>query len=94
MIRRLVSNPAALVLLALVVLGALGVLWGIGVSAVDQGFSYEGQPSSEQLWQMRVIRIANFVPGPATFVSIASLLGLLAIASASRPRNVPPELRS
>jgi hypothetical protein len=90
MIRRLATNPAALVLVAVVILCVFGTVWGIELNVSSQGgMSWTGEPSEEQLWQLRLIRISGSLPPITTFVGVAALLGILVIASASRPRNAP-----
>lgn len=90
MIRRLGTNPALLVLVAVVILCLIGTAWGIEMNVSSQGgMSWTGEPSEEQLWQLRLIRISGELPPITTFVGVAALLGILVIASASRARNVP-----
>ena len=88
MIRRLATNPAMLVLVAVVILCVFGTVWGIGMNVSSQGgMSWNGEPSEEQLWQLRLMRISGSLPPIATFVGVAALLGILAIASASGRRS-------
>ena len=89
MIGRLATNPAVIVLVVLIALSVVGAVWGIQTSVSDQGITTQGEPTDEQLWQMRLTRIANFLPSIATFVGVAALLGILVIASASRRPTVP-----
>lgn len=89
MIRRLATNPAVLVLVVLAVLSVAVAVWGVHTSATDQGFTTEGGPTEEQLWQFRLMHIASRVPSIVTSVGVAALLGILVIASASRPRIIP-----
>lgn len=92
MIRRLATNPAAVALVVLLVLCLVGTVWGVQLNAADQGISYTGEPTEQQVWQMRILRLAGFVPTIATFVGVAALLGVLVIASASRSRTAPSRL--
>ncbi len=55
--------------------------WGIGVTVQDVGFSWSGAPTEAQLWELRIVRIANQVPGPAAFVAVAAVIGILVIGS-------------
>ena len=90
MMRRLGANPALLALVAVVLLCVVGTVWGLQVTLGGQeGMSWTGEPSEEQLLELRLIRIGGSLPPITTFVGIAALLGILAIASASRPRSLP-----
>lgn len=89
MIGRLATNPAVIVLVILAVLSLVGAVWGIQTSVSDQGITTQGEPTDEQLWQLRLMRIAALLPSIATFVGVAALLGILVIASASRRPTAP-----
>ncbi|MFB6612427.1 hypothetical protein ACFCVO_19055 [Agromyces sp. NPDC056379] len=92
MIRRLATNPAAVALVALLVLCIVGTVWGVQLNVADQGITTMGEPTEQQEWQARILRLASFVPTVATFVGVAALLGVLVIASASRSRTAPSRL--
>lgn len=83
MIRRLIRNPAVVALAVLALLGVLAANWGIGVTVEDQGFSWTGAPTEAQLWEVRLTRIANVVPGPAAVLAVVAALGILVIGSAT-----------
>ncbi|KRC61831.1 hypothetical protein ASE14_13595 [Agromyces sp. Root81] len=91
MIRRLATNPAVLVLVAVVLLCVVGTVWGLQTNLSNQGgMSWTGEPSEEVLWQMRMMQISGTLTPITTFVGVAALLGLLVIASASRHRSDRP----
>ncbi|WP_056006258.1 hypothetical protein [Agromyces sp. Root1464] len=82
-----------ILLVVVAVLSAVVAVWGVQMLATDQGIMTEGEPTEEQLWQLRMIRVANFVPPIGTFVGVAAVLGILVIASASRSRTAHPDPR-
>jgi hypothetical protein len=84
MIRRLVTNPAVVVLVVLAVLAALAVDWGIDTTLATQSMSWTGEPSEEQLLALRISQIANILPAPGVLVGVLSVLGILAIAAVTR----------
>lgn len=87
---RLLGNPFVVVLAAIAVLAVLASAWAVGVVADDQGMSWSVAPSEEQLWQLRINRLANFIPAPAAMVVVFAVLGVIVIgAVTSRVR--PPE---
>ena len=87
--RRLVGNPAMIVLVAVVLLSVVGTAWGLQMNMSSQGgMGWTGEPSEEQLWQLRLMRISGSLPPIATFVGVAAVLGILVIAFASR-RGTP-----
>ena len=90
MIRRLAANPAAVVLAVLTLLCLIGTVWGVQKSSAGEGITTEGEPTAAQMWQMHVMRIAALLPPIVAFVGVAALLGVLAIASASRRGETPP----
>ena len=89
MIGRLATNPAVIVLVVMVVLSVVGAVWGIQTSVSDQGITTQGEPTEEQLWQLRLMRVSGSLPPIATFVGVAAVLGILVIASASRRLAAP-----
>ncbi|RXZ49102.1 hypothetical protein ESP57_09145 [Agromyces fucosus] len=94
MMRRLLANPALIVLAAVVFISVIGTVWGVQMSMTSQdGMSWTGEPSEEQLWQFRLMRISGSLPPIATFVGVAAVLGILVIASASRRRTIRPDPR-
>ena len=84
MTARLLRNPAAIVLGALVLLGILALNWAMGVLLDQQGWGYEGAPSDEQLLQMRLSMLAQVVPPWAVLTSVVALVGICIVASATR----------
>jgi hypothetical protein len=84
MTARLFRNPAVIVLGALIVLALVGLNWAMGVLVDQQGWSWEGRPTEEQLWQMRLSMLANAVPPWAVLTAVVALLGILVVGSASR----------
>jgi hypothetical protein len=82
-IRRLIRNPAVVPLAVLVLLGILAANWGIGVSVEDQGLPWTGAPTEAQLWELRLMRIANVIPGPAALLAVVAALGILIVGSAT-----------
>lgn len=85
MIRRLMTNPAAVVLIVLAVVSVIAIQWSLGVTMHgNEGMNWSGEPSEEQISQMRLNQIAGAVPALAVVVVVSSVLGVLAIASASR----------
>ncbi|KRE31413.1 hypothetical protein [Agromyces sp. Soil535] len=83
MIPRLIRNPAVVALAVLALLGVVAANWAIGVSVEDQGFSWSGAPTEAQLWEVRLTRIANMVPGPAALLAVVAALGILVVGSAT-----------
>ena len=88
---RLLRNPAVVVLGALVLLGILGLNWAMGVLNDQRGWSYEGAPSEEQLWQMRMSMIAQALPPWAVLTAVVALVGVCIIGSATRPADDGPD---
>lgn len=83
MIRRLLANPAFVALLVLAVIGAAVAQWAVGITVVDDGFGWTGEPTAEQLLQLHLLRIAQLVGTPTAFLGVTAVLGMLAIASAA-----------
>ena len=81
---RLLRNPAVIALGVLILLGTVALNWAMGVLVDQQGWSWEGRPTEEQLWQMRLSMLANAVPPWAVLTSVVALLGILVVGSASR----------
>lgn len=89
MTRRLLRNPAVLVLATMVVLGILALNWAIDANLSFQGTTFQvtgadGALLEEQLWQMRIASISQHVPGWATLTAVVALLGIFVVGSASR----------
>ena len=84
MTRRLVRNPAVIALGVLAIVGVIVALWGIGVTVNEVGFSWSGAPTEAQLWELRLVRIANQVPGPSALAAVAAVIGILVVGSATR----------
>jgi hypothetical protein len=89
-ISRLLGNPFVVVLAAIAVFAVLVSAWAVGVAADDHGMSWSGAPSEEQLWQLRINRLANFIPAPAAMVMAFALLGVIVIGAVSS-RALTPE---
>ena len=89
---RLLGNPFVVVLAAIAVLAVLASAWAVGVVAGDQGMSWSVAPSEEQLWQLRINRLANLIPAPAAMVVVFAVLGVIVIGAVSsrvRPLEEP-----
>ena len=83
MIRRLLGNPAFVVLLVLTVIGASVAQWAVGLTVDDDGFGWSGEPTAEQLMQLNLLRLAQFAATPAAFLAVTAVIGMLALASAT-----------
>jgi hypothetical protein len=88
-ITRLLGNPFVVVLAAIAVLAVLASAWAVGVVADDQGMSWSVAPSEEQLWQLRISRLANLIPAPAAMVMVFALLGVIVIGAVSSRGRTP-----
>ena len=85
MTRRLLRNPAVIALGALVLLGMLGLNWSMGVLLDDQqSWGYEGNPTEEQLWQLRTGFVAQALPPWAVLTAVTALVGICIVGSATR----------
>jgi len=84
MTRRLLHNPAVIVLGALVLLGMLGLNWSMGVLLDQQSLGYEGTPTEEQLWQLRTGFMAQVLPPWAVLTAVTALVGICIVGSATR----------
>jgi len=84
MTRRLLRNPAVIVLGALVLLGVLGLNWSMGVLLDQQSWGWQGNPTEEQLWQMRTSFIAQALPPLAVLTAVIALVGICIVGSATR----------
>lgn len=83
MIPRLLRNPAAIVLLAVVVLSAIAATWAIGLAIGYQGTSWQGEPTEEQIWEQRFIQAAQAIPAHATILAVSATLGFIIIGAVS-----------
>ena len=81
---RLLRNPAVIALGVLILLAIVSLNWAMGILVDQQGWSWEGRPTEEQLWQMRLSMLANAVPPWAVLTAVVALLGVLVVGSASR----------
>lgn len=81
-IPRLVRNPAAVVLAAIVVGAVIVDVWAVRVVVSDTGQVWNGgQATDEALAAFRLVQFANAVPEPATLVGVLALLGVIIIGA-------------
>lgn len=83
MIRRLVRNPAAIVLAVAVVLSLITAIWTLGVVVGYEGASWEGQPTEAEIWEQRWIEAIQSIPAPATLLAVSGTLGIIVIGAAT-----------
>jgi hypothetical protein len=81
-IARLLRNPAAVVLAAIVVGAAIMTVWAVRVVVSDTGQVWNvGQATDEDLAAFRLVQFAHAVPEPATLVGVLALLGVIIIGA-------------
>ncbi len=93
MTRKLLRNPAALVLAAAVVVSVFAATWALGFMVDFQGTSWQGEPTEEQLWEQRFFQVAQYIAEPATMLAVSATLGFIIVAAASS-RPGPGRYRS
>lgn len=83
MIVRLLRNPAVVLLALVAVVAVFSTAWALGVLMTEQGVSWSGEPSEEQLWALRIIRFADMIAPTATTVAVLAVLGVIIIGAVS-----------
>ncbi len=83
MIARLGRNPYAIALLSIAIVGAIATAWSLALLLDEQGFGF----SEEQLSRARLSLFVQGIPVPATMTTVAALLGVLVIGSATSARD-------
>jgi ABC-type Fe3+ transport system permease subunit len=81
-IARLLRNPAAILLAAIVLVAVVATVWAVGVVVEDTGEIWlNPEPSEEAIAQYRVIQIAGAIAAPATLVGLLALLGVIIVGA-------------
>lgn len=81
--RRLLRNPAALVLAVTAVASVIAAAWALGMVADYQGGFWQGVPTEEQIWEQRFIQLAQVTAPYATMLAVSATLGLIIIGAVS-----------
>jgi hypothetical protein len=81
-IARLLRNPAAILLTAIVLVAVVATVWAVGVVVSDTGEIWlNPEPSEAAIAQYRIIQIAGAIPAPATLVGLLALLGVIIVGA-------------